>query len=257
MKKTVLLMFYIPAILGMEKSAVKDKQLKVQSLRALCLEFIYKNKIPRTQSSNNLLEQVQTQENVYEFYLSRELNSNTLQVLKSLLEREIPVQDTYRLIPELFKVWKVSIIKNWKSSGALEPLTSLIKLTTEKQLTNRKELLDALNLVMKEQLASFALPEFLIQGPLQNDLSDYAYGNVVTFPLCSEIPSLELKQFMKKVISAKLQPELKNSMLRRAAHQKISHNQLEYESIICCLLENGADKTILSSFEQNNLLCAT
>lgn len=230
---------------------------KIQTLRALCLEFIYKNKIPRTISTNNLLDQVQGQENIYEFYLSRELTTTSLTVLKSLIDRGVPVQNDYRILPAIFQKWCTSSIKKWKSAGALEPLTSLIQAVVENNLTNRIEVLAALNLVIKEQPASYALPEFIIQVALNNDLSDYNHGNIVAFPPCRDVPSLELKTFMKTVIGAKLQPDLKNSMLRRAVHQKITHNQLEYEPIICCLIANGADKTILSSFEQNNILCAT
>lgn len=258
MKKMLLLSLCSAHIMGMQKSTTQNIPVcKILSLRALCLEFIYKNKIPRTVSANNLLEQVHGQENVYEFYLSQELTTTSLTVIKLLLEKEVPVQPEYRIIPALFQRWCTSLITKWKSAGALESLTSLITMAVEKKQADRKELLDALNLVLKEQPASYALPEFLIQVPLEKDLSDYSYGNVIAFPPCKQVPSLELKQFMKVVIAAKLQPELKNSMLRRAVHQKIAHGQAEYEPIICYLIENGADKTILSTFEQNNLICAT
>ncbi|CAN5166096.1 hypothetical protein BH09DEP1_BH09DEP1_7670 [soil metagenome] len=259
MKQILGLMLLPMSVQAMEHPNKNNEDQKncVPHLRILCLEYIALHGFPRSQSSLNLVEQVAMQENIYNFYLSRGLNLESVTRMQSLIKKNIKVTQGFKLIPTIFQKWITSSIETWKSAGALEPFTALLRLITAKNLTNQQELFEALNTIMQEQPSSYALPEFLIQSLCNNDLSKYPYANVIIFPPCKETPTLELKQFMKKVILAHLTQELKNSMLRRAVHQKIYHNQLEYEPIICCLIENGAVKTILSNYEQKNLTCAT
>lgn len=253
--KKMSLLFIFTTLPAMDRPIHKIEK-EIPTLRTLCLQYILINNVPRGSSSNCLVEQAQIQENVCDFYISRGLTHNSVSILKTILEKNIIVPENYRIIPEIFKQWPSSPIRRWKAACAMEPFTSLLKLIADKNLASKEEFFDALNIVIREQTDSFALAEFLIQVSLQNDLSNYPHGNVAAFPLCKEIPSLERKLFLKTVINARISLELKNSMLRRAVHQKICHNQQEYEPIISCLLENGADKTILSPLEQTHLICA-
>lgn len=257
MKKLLSLALVVLSLNAMErpKATTVIKKL-VPSLRTLCLICINMNKIQRTKSTNNLIEQVEAQENVYKYYIERGLDINTLGVLKTLLENNVQIPEKYRLLPAIFQKWPTSSITKWKAQCLLEPFTCLLKFISERKIATREEFFDALNLVRKEQPDSYALASFLIQIPLENNLSNYPHGNVATVPFCNIMPTFELKQFLKTVIMAKIPTELKNSMLRRSVHQKIAHGQIEYEPIITCLLENGADKTILSSNEQKQLDCA-
>ncbi len=233
---------------------VPNKRL-IPPLKALCMEhFIFDStNTTRNEAAKEYLNAVAYQENIYQFCLSRGLTLQVIKRLKALLSRDIKPPPNYSLIAVIFDKWQNSPIKTWKSALALEPFTSLLALITEKKLSNRGEFFDALNIAMRESAQSFALATFLIKTGLNNDLSGYPYNNVVVFPLCCSSLPLELKQFLKLVLGANIALEMKNSVLRRASHQMITHSEKEYQEVVTAALENGADPTVLSASEQHAL----
>lgn len=255
MKKALLLTCITVANSGMKPPAQIFSK-NPESLQTLCLKhFLYNAKeIKDIQLKRILSREKMDPFEEYENLFKRKIGPETLNYLQILLFNNLKPDQDYPMLSMLTQLWPNA-----------EPLTTLHKtllLIIEKGFTTTTEICVALHLILNQNTPHprFTLAEFLMEKGLSNNLNEYfeLYPNSLRIWRTINYGNLthDMQQFLKKVASAKLPRECQNSFLRLAAQRRILHKQTEYDPMIESLIKNGADLSILSPHEQNQLLCA-
>lgn len=224
-----------------------------ESLQTICLKhFLYNTK----QIKDERLKRILSREKIepfeeYQYLFDEKVNPKIAAQIQILLYHDLKPTPNFPLLSTL--------TTNWPVSEPLASLQSTLTLIIEKGLTNSSEICRAIHAILTHNVPNprFALAEFLIEKGLKNDLYEYFeqfpnslriwptinYGNLTN----------NMRLFLHKVAQAELPLECKNSFLRLATQRRISHQQTEYDQIITLLIEKGADISILSVHEQDQL----
>ncbi|GMU19186.1 MAG: hypothetical protein AMXMBFR12_03780 [Candidatus Babeliales bacterium] len=247
----LLATLYISSEFGMQPLLPTLKN--PESLQTICLKhFLYNTK----QIKDERLKRILSREKIepfeeYQYLFDEKVNPKIAAQIQILLYHDLKPTPNFPLLSTL--------TTNWPVSEPLVSLQSTLTLIIEKGLTNSSEICRAIHAILTHNVPNprFALAEFLIEKGLKNDLYEYFeqfpnslrvwptinYGNLTN----------NMRLFLHKVAQAELPLECKNSFLRLAAQRRISHQQTEYDQIITLLIEKGADISILSVHEQDQL----
>lgn len=224
-----------------------------ESLQTLCLKhFLYNtNKIKDVQLKRILSREKMEPFEEYQHLFQKKVNPELAARLQVLLYYDLKPTQNFPMLSIL--------TSNWPDSEPLAGLHSTLALIMEKQLTSPREICNAIYHIVTTLVPypRFALAEFLIEKGLKNNLYQFFeqypnslrawptinYGNLTN----------NMRQFLLKVAQSELPTECRNSFLRLAAQRRVSHQQTEYDQIIEELIKKGADISILSTHEQNQL----
>lgn len=249
----VALAFWPMVLTGM---AQPDRPVKnPESLQTLCLKhFLYNtNKIRDAQLKRILSREKMDPFEEYEHLFEKKVNPELAARLQILLFHDLKPSPHLPMLSILTRDWPAS-----------EPVTGLqntLALILEKKLTSKSEICSAVHHILLTQVAypRFGLAEFLIENGLQNDLHEYFQRYPNTLRVWPTINygnlSNNMLQFLKKIASCALPAECRNSFFRLAVQRRVTHAQIEYDEIIALLIQNGADASLLSVHEQEQLSC--